>query len=293
MSTSLVSVLMTVYNREKYLGAAIESVLASTWRDFELIIADDRSSDRSVEIARHYAALDSRIKLHVNERNLGDYPNRNQAASHAVGKYLKYVDADDLIYPRGLELLVETMEQFPEAGYGLCSLEQDKERIFPFQLAPEEAYRRHYFGPSLFHKAPLSSIIKKNALWAVGGFSGKQHVGDFEMWHLLSARFPVVLMPHGVVWYREHDDQQMQANRTDVRIPFKYLVLGVELLGAKDNPLPAAERERALRQLKRKQARCILRVAKEHGLGKAAELRRMAEMSIGEVVRRAFFGEAG
>lgn len=293
MSTPLISVLMTVYNREKYLAAAIESVLASTWRDFELIIIDDRSSDRSVQIARHYGALDSRIKVHVNERNLGDYLNRNQAASHAVGKYLKYVDADDLIYPRGLELLVETMERFPEAGYGLCSLEQDKERIFPFQLAPEEAYRRHYFGPSLFHKAPLSSIIKKDAFWAVGGFSGKQHVGDFEMWHLLSASFPVVLMPHGVVWYREHDEQQMQANRTDVTVPFKYLVLGAELLTSESNPLPNAERDLALRQLRRKQARFILRAAKEHGLAKAAELRRMAGMSIGEVVRRAFPGKAG
>ena len=63
----IVSVLMTAYNREKYIAAAIESVLASTLTDFELIIVDDGSRDRTVEIAKTYAAKDTRIKLYVNE----------------------------------------------------------------------------------------------------------------------------------------------------------------------------------------------------------------------------------
>ena len=124
--TPLVSVLMTSYNREKYIGEAIESVLNSSYRHFELIIVDDGSKDRTMEIARQYAEKDQRVKVYRNERNLGDYPNRNKAASYATGKYLKYVDADDLIYPWGLELLVQMMEKFPNAGWGLCSLEQDK-----------------------------------------------------------------------------------------------------------------------------------------------------------------------
>ena len=63
-----------------------------------------------LSIAKHYAARDPRIKVEVNEKNLGDYPNRNRAASLSQGKYLKYVDADDLIYPTGLEVLVNGME---------------------------------------------------------------------------------------------------------------------------------------------------------------------------------------
>jgi glycosyltransferase involved in cell wall biosynthesis len=93
----LVSVLMTVYNREKYISEAIESVMASTYQNWELIIVDDRSKDTSVEIARHYETQDKRIKVYVNEANLGDYPNRNKAASYAEGKYLKYVDASRAI----------------------------------------------------------------------------------------------------------------------------------------------------------------------------------------------------
>ena len=119
MSTNdkpLVSVLMTTYNREKYLAIAVESVLASTYENFELIIVDDQSKDKSYEIALSYAQKDKRVKVFKNEKNLGDYPNRNKAASLANGKYLKYVDADDMIYPTGLEVMVSGMEKFPEAG---------------------------------------------------------------------------------------------------------------------------------------------------------------------------------
>ena len=78
-----VSVLTTVYNRAKFLGECIESVQQSRFTDYEHIIVDDGSTDDSVEIAKRYAAQDPRIKVFVNEQNLGDYPNRNQAAKHA------------------------------------------------------------------------------------------------------------------------------------------------------------------------------------------------------------------
>ena len=79
MGLPLVSILMTCYNREKYIGEAIESVLASSYTNLELIIVDDHSSDNTVGIARAYAAKDSRVNVYVNELNLGDYPNRNKA----------------------------------------------------------------------------------------------------------------------------------------------------------------------------------------------------------------------
>lgn len=203
-----ISVLMTTYNRERYVREAIDSVLQSSFQNFELIVVDDGSSDQTVSIVQAMAADDERIKLHINPSNLGDYPNRNQAASHAKGKYLKYVDADDLIYPWGLQVLWESMEKFPDAGWGLCSLAQDRSRIFPFELSPAEAYRYHYLGPRLFHKAPLSSIIRKSLFDVVGGFEPHRMVGDFEMWHRLAKVSSVVLMPHGMVWYRFHDQQE-------------------------------------------------------------------------------------
>ena len=148
-----ISVLIAAYNCENFIEAAIQSVLDSSFQDFELIIVDDNSTDGTSTIIRSMTALDSRIKFFQNPSNLGDYPNRNKTASYARGKYLKYLDCDDLIYPWGLQILWESMEKFPEAGWGLCSLPQDKSEIFPFQLGAEEAYRYHYDGTGLFNKA--------------------------------------------------------------------------------------------------------------------------------------------
>src|SRR3977135_506019 len=98
MPSPLVSVLLTVYNREPYLAASIESALAQTWGAFEIIIVEDRSTDGSVEIARRYERLDRRIRIVVNERNYGQFANRNHAASLASTPYLKFHDSDDVMY---------------------------------------------------------------------------------------------------------------------------------------------------------------------------------------------------
>ncbi len=280
---------MTVYNREKYISQAIESVINSTYQNWELIIVDDRSKDSSVEIARKYAGQDSRIKVFVNENNLGDYPNRNQAASYASGKYIKYVDADDMIYPYGLEILVQYMEIFPDAGYGLCSLDQDVLEIYPFKLNPSEAYKRHYFSKSLFHKAPLSAIIRMDAFREVGGFTGKRMLGDFEMWHLLSKKYPVVLMPHGVAWYRVHDEQEMSLHRADPMEPFKYLLNSIEHLNASDCPLEKKDREMALIHQNKKIARSVLSALKHHSFKKAIELKKASGLGFFDTIRLGVF----
>ena len=75
-----VSVLVTAYNREAYLAACLESILQSTWEDFEIVVVDDGSSDSSVAIGTSFAFRDSRVRFHRNDRNLGDYPNRMRAA---------------------------------------------------------------------------------------------------------------------------------------------------------------------------------------------------------------------
>ena len=114
----MVSVLMTAYNREKYLGFAIESILASSYREWELIIVDDVSKDGTVAVASSYAEKDSRIRVFRNEKNLGDYPNRNQAAAYARGKYLKYIDADDYLYPWGLDILAGDFVRWSNSRQG-------------------------------------------------------------------------------------------------------------------------------------------------------------------------------
>ncbi len=285
----LVSVLMTAYNREKYIAEAIKSVIASTYKNWELIIVDDVSNDKTVEIAKHYKAKDSRIKLYVNSSNLGDYPNRNKAAAYAKGKYLKYVDADDLIYPYGLEQLVFYMEQFPDAAYGLCSLSQDDKAVFPFQLSPRQAYSRHYIDNKwTFHKAPLSAIINKEYFDKIGGFSGKQYVGDFELWNILSQQYNVVLMPAGIVWHRTHQEQECTEIRNNPEINLRYMILQKQILGSNDCPLPASDKRLAIKKTERMQGRYILRYLKTHGFAVFNKLRKQSSMSCLQVFKKAF-----
>ena len=251
----LVSVLMTAYNREKYLAFAIESVLASTYQNLELIIVDDVSKDRTFEVAASYAEKDGRVRAFRNEKNLGDYPNRNQAAAYARGKYLKYVDADDYLYPWGLGILVKLMEEYPEAGWGLCSLIQIPEKPFPILLTGKQAYEYHYGGYEIFNKAPLSAIIRKDAFDAVGGFSGIRMAGDFEMWHRMALHFPVLLMPDGMVWYREHGEQEMKSHRQFVT---SYEGVRRKYLTHPECPLPAGESGKVIRKRKQDLRRTIL-----------------------------------
>ena len=132
-------------------------MLSSKFTDFEYIIVDDRSTDNTFEIAKSYAEEDTRIRVFQNEQNLGDYPNRNKAASYATGKYIKYLDSDDIMYAHCLEVMVSAMEKFPEAGLGMCSFSEEGSP-FPKQISPRDSYYQNFFGRDLFGRK-LSKML--------------------------------------------------------------------------------------------------------------------------------------
>lgn len=205
----LVSVLMTTYNREKYIVEAIESVLKQTYSNWELIIVDDVSLDNTVAIATSFALKDHRIKVYLNNSNLGDYSNRNQAASLAKGEYLKYLDADDMMYPWCLDAMVYCMQQFPDAAYGLISPSHiNLEKKYPIFYTPKEAYTTYYFKDPILIIGPTGSIIRATCFHNENGFSGRPYIGDTELWLKLSAKNPMIVMPPDLIWWRKHDEQQ-------------------------------------------------------------------------------------
>jgi glycosyltransferase involved in cell wall biosynthesis len=259
MATPLVSVLMTAYNREKYIAEAIESVLASTFQDFELIIVDDCSRDHTVEIVRRYTS-DPRLQVHVNEKNLGDYPNRNRAASFACGKYLKYLDSDDVIYPHGLEVMVSSMERFPDAVFGLMR-PQRSDGPDPAQINPREAYVQHFLKGGFLDAGPSGTIIQTSAFRELGGFTGERFVGDTEMWLRLAARWPVVRLVQGLVWWRRHYQQEIVFERADVAVIVDRYLVSLEALGASECPLCPQKRKDVLAGLNRSHARSLLRLS--------------------------------
>ena len=110
-----VSVIIPVYNREKYLNQAIESVLNQTFQDFEIIAVDDGSTDRSPELLKEWAKKDSRIRVAFHEKNMGVSAARNTALSMIRGKWLIPLDSDDALHPQALEKLLKVAEE--EEGY--------------------------------------------------------------------------------------------------------------------------------------------------------------------------------
>lgn len=237
----LVSVLMTAYNREQYIAAAIESVLQSTYTNFELIIVDDCSADSTVAMANSYAEKDQRVKVFVNKTNLGDYPNRNHAASLAVGKYIKYLDSDDIMYPHCLEVMVDCMERFPEADYGLSAV-YDAKGPYPSLLNPHDAYIEHFHGFGHFHRAPGSSIIRRDIFEEVGRFSTQRHVGDSDMWYKLSLKYNLIKLPQDLYWARIHPAQELQTETKNKQFQKIRKDLTYSYIMNKDCPLSEEEK---------------------------------------------------
>lgn len=109
---SLVSIIVPVYNAEKYLGEAIESVLNQTYTNFELLLINDRSTDNSREICRKYAQKDNRIVLlENNTENHGPGPTRNIGLDNATGEFIYFMDADDWIDKTLLETCIDRMKE--------------------------------------------------------------------------------------------------------------------------------------------------------------------------------------
>ena len=117
----LVSVIMPVYNGEKYLAEAIDSILVQTFTDFELLIVDDGSQDNSAEIIRSYEKRDSRIRFFQLERNVGSAAARNRGIASASGAYIALMDCDDVSLPKRLQKQVDFLQANPEIGaVGVC-----------------------------------------------------------------------------------------------------------------------------------------------------------------------------
>lgn len=267
-SQPLVSVLMTAYNREKYIGEAIESVQASNYTNWELIITDDGSKDNTAAIARAYAEKDPRVKVFVNEKNLGDYLNRNQAAMHASGKYIKYLDADDMFYYFGLEVMVRFMEQFPEADFGMMAHPED-ERPYPVMISPREIYLENFNNFGHFDRAPGSSIIKLDAFRRLGGFSGQRMIGDYEFWFKIARYCKMVKFPFDLYWNRLHTEQESKSGYARLYPQLRKKVLE-EALAHPDCPLNESELVAVKKKIKSQET-------KNRILGAMGKIRRLVK----------------
>lgn len=123
----LVSIITPSYNSARFIAETIESVMTQTYQNWEMLITDDCSSDGTVDIVKYYCKKDARIKLFVLERNSGAAIARNNSIKHAKGKYIAFLDSDDIWLPQKLEKQIRFMDSnnyaFSMTAYSLMDLD--------------------------------------------------------------------------------------------------------------------------------------------------------------------------
>lgn len=204
MPDHLVSVMMAVYNSETYLKEAIDSILNQTYKNFEFIIANDGSKDRSRDIILSYT--DPRIVYIENRENLGIVATRNKCIDISKGKYIAVLDSDDIALPSRLEKQVKFMESNPE--YGLCGtyfkvINKKGKKLYnvKFPITDFELKTYLHFGNCFCH----STILLRTQLAQSIRYPEAFQLGeDYALWQSISSVSKVYNLPFFSTYYRIH-----------------------------------------------------------------------------------------
>ena len=200
----LVSVITVTYNSGPYVRDAIDSVLAQNYQNIEYIISDDRSTDDTWNIIQSYS--DPRIKAYRNEVNLREYPNRNKSIGLASGKYLIFIDGDDVLYPHGIRFFVDMMESFPTAALAIQK-NYIGNILFPALLHPEESLDNYFFGRTNLLSSSLASNFFRTSLLQELKLKENFSTSDDEIRLRIAAREDILLIAGWVSWPRETPNQ--------------------------------------------------------------------------------------
>ncbi len=230
-SSPKISVLMTVYNSEKFLESAISSVLQQTFTDFELVILDDCSADSSWSIVERFAAQDTRIVAIKNEKNLGGCENLNKGLRLLRGKYMARHDNDDVSLPDRLQKQFDFLEAHPEVGIVGGSIEivdVDGKKIGKrtYNLSDSDIRRKIFRYSPFAH--PLV-MMRKSILDQVGCFYNASFApaDDYELWFRMGkitkfANLPDVLLKYRVVPGSITLSSTKKMELTTIRVRDKY-----------------------------------------------------------------------
>ena len=205
-----ISLIMSVYNGEDYLAEAIESVLNQTFKDFELIVINDCSTDSTGEILNRFAELDKRVKVHTNEVNLRLPSSLNKAISYAQGKYIARMDADDICLPERLEKQYNFMENNPSVALSSCRFMTLKNGVISSGGCGGKSDNESIKALLLVTNPILHPgiIAKADAIRSLGYDKNFTCTEDMELWtRFVMAGYDIEIMPEYLMIYRLHDKQ--------------------------------------------------------------------------------------
>ncbi len=207
-NTPKVTVFIPVYNREHYIGEAIESILAQTFSDFEILLIDDGSTDLSVEKVRSYT--DARIRLVCNDENLGIPKTRNRGVSLARGQYMAMLDSDDRAYPDRLEKQVAFLDLHPEYAQlgSWCRMMDAHGQVLKTikrqPILPDDIQAQFLFRCAMSNR----SIMARTAILKEYGYHNDfSRCQDYELHVRLAKRYKLGNLPECLVYGRIHPEQ--------------------------------------------------------------------------------------
>ena len=208
--TPEISLIMSVYNGEDYLAEAIESVLAQTFREFELIVINDCSTDNTAEILKSFEKIDERVKVHTNEVNLRLPSSLNKAIELAKGKYIARMDADDICLPERLEKQYEFMEKNPSIALSSCRFMTMKNAVISSGGCGGKCDNESIKALLLVTNPILHPgiIAKADVIRSLGYDKNFTCTEDMELWtRFVLEGFKIEILPEYLMIYRLHDKQ--------------------------------------------------------------------------------------
>jgi glycosyltransferase involved in cell wall biosynthesis len=222
MPAPAVSVMMPVYNTERYLAEAVESILAQTFADFELIVIDDGSTDGSGAILERYAARDGRIRP-TRRPGRGTTPTRNEILAQARGEFCAVMDSDDVALPGRLERQVAYLRAHPECvavGSRVLLIDPDGAplRTMVRHMTHEEIDAVHMGGATGSAICHPTTMLRRAALEAVGGYRDEYDLAeDYDLYLRLAEVGRLANLPEVLLKYRRHPQAAGHARLTQQR----------------------------------------------------------------------------
>ena len=210
----LISIVLPVYNGAKYLRESIDSVLAQTYTNWELLIVDDCSKDETPDIAREYAARDSRIRYYRNEENLRLPRNLNKGFSLTRGEYLTWTSDDNRYRPEALEKMYHALHENKKAQLVCASYDviDENDRLIETYIAKKMSIKR-LVG---FNTVGACFLYTRKAYEAVGEYDHEMIlVEDYDYWQRIAMRFETVTIEEILYDYRRHSGALTSTMRQD------------------------------------------------------------------------------
>lgn len=248
----VVSVVICIYNGEKYLQQAIDSVLEQSLTNFELLLIDDGSSDRSLEILREYEKKDNRCRVFTGP-NQGLIGSRNMGIQHARAEYIALMDADDICMPERLATQLQYLQAHPRCvalGSRVLLVDPDNRPIMPLGVATaHEAIDAAYMAGRGAAIVNPSAMILKSAFVQVGMYQKDfVHAEDMDIFLRLAEVGELANLPEILLHYRQHPDSigykhaKTQHASAALAVSAAHIRRGIPYKATTPAPQPEAER---------------------------------------------------